>query len=78
MATVAAGCPGQPGLVERRDLDKLDQLHPLHQQLGDAVTAMHNDRRVRVEVDQRHFDLTAVAGVDGARTINNRKPYARS
>ena len=44
MTTVATGCLGQPGLVERRDLDQLDQLDPLHQQLRDAVTAMHLDR----------------------------------
>lgn len=30
VATVAAGCRGQPGLVERRDLDQLEQLNPLH------------------------------------------------
>ncbi len=67
MTAVATGCLGQPGFVERRDLDQLDQLDPLHQQLRDPVTAMHVDRRDRVEVDQRNLDLSTVARVDGAR-----------
>src|ERR1700742_4226087 len=43
VTTVATGCFGQSGLVEGRDLQQLDQLDPLHQQLGDAVAAMHQD-----------------------------------
>lgn len=78
MTAVATGCLGQPGLVERRDLDQLDQLDPLDQQLGDPVAAAHHDRRGRVEVDQRHLDLAAIAGVDGARTVDDRKPHSRS
>ncbi len=77
MAAVATGCFSQPRLVERRDLDQLDQLDPLHQQLRDAVTAMHVDRRDRVEVDQRNLDLSTVARVDGPRAVDNRKPYPR-
>ena len=46
MATVATGCVGQTGLVERRHLDQLGQLDPLHQQLGDPVAAVHDDRRL--------------------------------
>ena len=75
MTAVATGCLGQPGLVERRDLNQLDQLDPLNQQLRDPVTAMHVDRRGRVEVDQRNLDLTTVARVDGARAIDDRKPH---
>ena len=74
MATVATGCFGQPGLVERRDLSQLNQLDPLHQQLGDAVTAVHHDRRGWIKVDQRHLDLPAIARVDGARAVDDRKP----
>lgn len=78
MTTVATGRLGQPSLVERRHLDQLHQLDPLHQQLGDAVAAMHHDRLGRVEVDQRDLDLAAVAGIDGTGTVDNRKPNARS
>jgi len=44
VTTVATGCLAQPGLVERRNLDQLNQLDPLHQQLGDAVATLHHDR----------------------------------
>ena len=77
MATVATGCLGQPGLVERGHLDQLDQLDALHQQLRDAIAPSHHDRRVRVEVDQRDLDLPPIARIDGARTVDDRKPYAR-
>src|SRR5689334_7454588 len=66
VATVATGCVGQAGLVERRHLDQLGQFDALHQQLGDPVSAVHDDRRLLVEVDQSHLDLTAVSGVDRA------------
>ena len=78
MAAVATGGIGQPGLVERRHLDHVDQLDSLHQQLGNTVTAMHNDRHRVVEIDQRDLDLTTVARVDRARAVDNRKPYPRS
>ncbi len=77
MTTVATGCFGQPGLVERRNLDQLDQLDLLDQQLGDAVAAVHHDRRGWIEIDQRHLDLAAIARVDGARTVDDRKPHPR-
>lgn len=78
MTAVAAGGLGQPGLVERRDLDQFHQLDPLHQQLGDPVAAVDHDRLGRVEVDQRDLDLTAVTRIDGARAVDDRKPNARS
>ena len=78
MTAVAAGRLGQPGLVEGRDLDQFEQLDPLHQQLGNPVAAVHVDRRVWVEVDQRNLDLTTVARIDGARTVDDRKPHAGS
>lgn len=74
MTTVATGCFGQPGLVERRHLDQLHQLDPLHQQLGDPVATVHHDGLDRVEVDQRDLDLAAIARIDGARTVDDRKP----
>lgn len=78
MTAIATGCFAQPGLVERRHLDQLHQLDALHQQLRDAVTAVHHDRLGRIQVDQRHLDLAAVTRVDGTRTVDNRKPNARS
>ncbi len=44
MAAIATGGFGQAGLVERRHLDQLGQLDPLHKQLGDPVAAVHDDR----------------------------------
>src|SRR3982074_2845567 len=70
VAAVTAGCFGQPSLVEGGDLDQLDQLDLLHQQLCDAVAAMHHDRRGGVEVDQRDLDLATIARIDGAGTID--------
>ncbi len=78
MATLATGGVGQPGLVERRHLDQVNQLDALYQQLGDPIAAMHDDRRRRIKVDQGDLDLTAVAGIDGARAVNYRKPCPRS
>ena len=39
---------------------------------------MHHDGLGWVEVDQRDLDLPAVARIDGARTVDDRKPYPRS
>lgn len=77
MTAFATGCFGQSGLVEGRHLDQLDQLDPLHQQLGDPVAAVHHDRIDRVEVDQRHLDLAAISRVDRPRTVHDRKSNAR-
>lgn len=78
MATIATGGFGQARLVERRHLDQLDQLDLLHEQLGDAVAAMHHDGLGRIQIDQCDLDLAAIAGVDCARTVDDRKPHARS
>jgi len=78
VTTIATGCFGQPGLVERRHLDQLDQFDPLHQQLGDPVAAVHHDGLARVEIDQRNLDLAAIAGIDGTRTVDDRKAHPRS
>src|SRR6478736_5491725 len=78
VATVATGSVCQAGLVERRHLDQLGQLYALHQKLGDPVSAMHDDQRLGVEVDQGYLDLTAVSGVDRARAVDDRKTHARS
>src|SRR5581483_9217883 len=69
VAAVAARGLRQAGFVERRHLDQFGQLDLLHQQLRNAITAMHRDRRAPVEVDQRHLDLAAVARVDGSWTV---------
>ena len=69
---------GQPGLVERGNLDEFRQLDALDQKLGNSVTAIDHDRFGGVEVDQRHLDLAAVAGINGTRTVDDRKPHARS
>ncbi len=42
MTAVATGGVSQAGVVKRRHLDDVDQFHPLHQQLGDAVAAVHH------------------------------------
>src|SRR5699024_1306327 len=43
-------------------------------QLGDAVAAGHTQRGLRVEVDQRNPDLATVAGIDGARRVDDGDP----
>ena len=43
MATLATGSIGQPGLVERRHFDHVNQLDTLYQQLGDTVAAMFDE-----------------------------------
>jgi len=78
VAAAATGSICQPSLVERRHIDKVDKLDALHQQLGDPVTALDDDRRRRVEIDQRDFDFATITGVDGAWTVDDRKPNARS
>jgi len=77
VTAVATGCFGQPGLVERRHLDELDQLDPLHQQLGDAIAPVHHDWLGRVEVDECDLDFAAVTRVDGAGAVDDRKPNSR-
>ena len=78
MAALATGSVCQAGLVERRDLDQFGQLDSLNQQLCDPISSVHDNRFLRVEVDQRHLDLTAVAGIDRARAVHDRKPNAGS
>jgi len=78
VTTVPTGCIGQPGLVERRHLNHVNQLNLLHQQLSNTVAAVHDDRHSRVEIDQRHLDLAAISSVDGARAVDDRKPNPRS
>ncbi len=72
MTAFAAGCLGQPGLVERRDLDQVHQLDALHQQ-RDAVATVHHDRRGGVQVDQRDLDFATIARIDGSRAVDNGK-----
>lgn len=78
MATLTTGCLTQTGLVEGIHLDQLRQLHLLNQQLGDPVATPDTDRLHRIEVDQRHLDLAAIAGVDRTGAVHDRKTYARS
>ncbi len=78
MSTGTTGGRFQPGLIERGHLHQFRKLDPLHQQLGDAVAAVDFDRRGRVQVDQRDLYLTTIARIDGARTVDNRKPHPRS
>lgn len=78
MTAVATGCFGQPRLVKRRDFDHVDQLHPLDQQLGNTVATMHDDRGDRVEVNQCNLDLAAIAGINCAGSVDDRKTKARS
>ncbi len=78
MTAVATGCFGQPRLVKRRNLDHVDQFNSLNEQLSDAVAAVHDDRGDRIEINQRYLDLAAISGVNGARTVDDRKTQARS
>src|SRR5699024_12853652 len=47
---------------------------PLDHQLGDAITAGHTQRGLRVEVDQRNPDLATGAGIDSARRVDDGDP----
>ncbi len=78
VATGATGGIGHSGLIERRDLDQVDQLDALHQQLRDSVATVDHDRRRWVEIDQRDLDLTTVTRIDGAGTVDDRKSHPRS
>jgi hypothetical protein len=78
VTAVATGCFGQPRLVERRNLDHVDQFNGLNQQLSDAVAAVHDDRGDRIEINQRDLDLAAISGVNRARAVDDRKTQARS
>jgi Protein of unknown function (DUF3093) len=78
VAALATGSVCQAGLVERRDLDQFGQFDSLNQQLRDPIASVHDNRFLRVEVDQRHLDFTAVAGIDRARAVHDRKPNAGS
>lgn len=78
MAAVTARRLGEPDFIEGRHLDQLGQLDALHQQLRDTVAAVHDNRVVRIKIDQRDLDLTTVASVDGTGSVDDRKPYPRS
>ena len=65
------------GGVELVDDDEGAQLHPLHQQLGDAVALGDGDRFPRVEVNETDLDFTAVSGVDGAGGVDDGKARTR-
>lgn len=78
MAAFATGSVCQTGLVERGHLDQFGQLDSLNQKLCDPISAVHDDGFGRVEVDQRHLDLAAISGVDGAGAVHDRKSHAGS
>ena len=78
MTALATGGVSQSGLVERDHFDQLGKLDSLDHQLSDPITAPNRDGRGRVEVDQGHLDFTAIAGIDGARAIDDRKSKACS
>ena len=78
MAALTTGCVGQSGLVERDHLDQFRKFDPLDHQLRDPIATPDGNRRGRVKIDQRHLDLAAVPGINGARAVDNRKSNARS
>ena len=78
MAALTTGGISKTRLFERGHLDQFWQFNLLDHQLGDAITALNDDGRVGIEVDQRNPDFPAVTGVDGAGTVDDRKPHARS
>lgn len=67
-------------LAGRQFVDRfeVDAQHLLDDQLSDQVSAVQFDRCSVVGVEQADFDLPAVAGVYGARRIDDRQPAASS
>src|SRR6185436_18030308 len=49
----------------------------VHHELGDPVAAADPDRGARIEVDEAHDDLAAVARVDGARRVDDGEAAPR-
>src|ERR687891_463532 len=66
-----------PGGGQLGHLGGLDGGVRNHHELGDPVALAHLDRTIRVEVDQGHHDLPAVALVDQARRVHQRQPLPR-
>src|SRR5262249_23984808 len=68
---------------QRLDGDERALLDRLHDELCDAVTALHAIARVRIGVDEQHLDLVSVAGIDQPRrvetgdAVTQRQPTAR-
>src|SRR5689334_22828268 len=68
-----AGATGAPdGVVEGVDHLEHGSLHPLDDQLGDAVAARDLDGPFPVVVDQEDQNLAAVAGVDRTGRVEHR------
>jgi L-seryl-tRNA(Ser) seleniumtransferase len=59
--------------VERLDDMPLDFLDSLDHQLREPVATMHDERVLRVGVQQDHLHLAAVGGVDQTRRIGHRQ-----
>ncbi len=72
-AAGAVAAVAAQAVVEFVDLDEFWQFHALNEQLGDPVAAADGDGGVQIVVDQTHLDLTAIAGVDGARSVDDRQ-----
>ncbi len=75
MATTGsvAACAAR-GVVEGLHLHERHQFHFLYEQLGYPVTADEVDRLARVVVDETDLDLASIAGIDGARRVDDRQP----
>jgi hypothetical protein len=63
---------------ERVHLDELGSHDRLDDELGDPVTAAKLDRCCAIGVDDDHLDLTSIAGVDGAGSVDQGQPVAES
>src|SRR5687768_11272023 len=59
------------GLIESLPLRKCHGAHRRHHHLRDAITAPDLER-IAAMVDEDHFDLTAIVGIDRPRRIEHR------
>ena len=59
------------GVAKLRDLDDGDMLHAGNNQLSDAVAAA-NGEGLGAVIDEKHHDLAAIIGIDGARAVEQR------
>ena len=59
----------EPGKISAGDESGFDIA--LDDHLGDAVARVEDGGMLRVEIDQRHFDLATISGIDGAGRVEH-------
>jgi hypothetical protein len=70
--TVPARATVRPG--QDVDLVKRGALDPLNDQLRDAIAALEDRRLAEIVVHENHLYLSAVPGIDGARSVDKCSP----